>query len=973
VSFGNITGHNAGVLRALSLLVFAAFALASEVQLVLTSPPQRVAEPGELVTHVFRLEGAGGPYPVELDSSAGFPILSRISSVTPPRFLPVTVRVPEGALEGTLDVLTVRVADAVAEARTRVAYRPGLQLEGPTRLEFLPPAVVASFRVENTGNGPDEIFLKLLKDDTVKASRRLTLQAGEVRQVKFQIPAPGGYRLEATLRRGGLKRIWRFNVNRARTHGGSRASYDLRGLAALGARYPSGAAGASLALRGVLSDYVDMDFSAAWGFGRNPVLALRFNGDRWRVGGRWDGVLGGEIAYRPDPYAFSLRFRGTSYVGLGLAYRASDQRHSFSVGWGNSLDVSAYGDARVGPRMKGVYALRYQPLNGYGAAHVELHRLPWMGWLEADTEPEFSAGVDYKRSQVEAGIRASWRPAGLTAWQAAVLWRPKEALEGWEPVLGAWVSHQQIGASLALTEVEVPEPYRVAAWFRRDWEGDWSLRASLNKELRSPFTSARVSLALASGEFGARALVGVQNSAFGLLYRARAWVAWPFPESGFTFKVQTGADLWSLGGEATLYPFELRGQGEVWLETYLGLAATRLSVYRNFATDGWGAKLGLVAPLQTELPPSVVAFFGGRKVAVVEGQLVHDGPPADLSGVRVVAGPYEAIADSEGRFTLELPPGEYRIAVDPTTLPAIFVPAEEGVSLRVEAKKHYSVELKLEARAAIFGEVRPRGEAPDSLVVWVAIEDEAGRKTYVRTDRLGRFTAGGLRPGRYVLWVLERSLPWGYAVKPQRQVVELAPGETSRVEFWLEPKPKKVLSAKPVVILAVKPEREIFPPGAEPYLEAKVEGEPDALKVQEGSKVRGVLKPLGSGLWAGRFKLPLQSGKRLLKLVAYTADEPVSEYPFVVEVREDAPWGIVRTRPFVPKGAKGVPVAVHLFAPAKRAWLVLEDRRFSLQGEGSDWRGSFDAPETPGRYRLRVFAELEDGRSVVVERGIVVR
>ncbi len=959
--------------RALGLLLFVTLAAAAGLQVFPTSPAEREARPGEFVTHVFRVEGEGGPYPVEATSSAGFPILSRLDSVVPPRFLPITVRVPGDALEGTLDVLTVRVADASAEARTRVAYRPGLRLEGPERLTFLPPAVVASFALENTGNGRDEVFLKLFKDDQVRSSRRLSLSPGETRRVEFRIPSPGSYRLEATLRRGGLVRTWRFTVSRARARGGVRQGYYLHGLGSLRARYPSGPAGVSLGLRGVLSDYMDMDFAASWDLGRLPQVALTLRGDRWRAGGRWDGILGGELAYRPDPYEFSLRFRGWSYLGLGLSYRVPSQRHHLSLDWGGTLGLSAFGDSALGPGTKGVYVLRYRPLLGDGMARLELWRMPWLGWLEVDTQPELSAGVDFKRHRLEAGVRATWRPGGSSGWQAALLWRPQETLEGWDPVLGAWVSRQQLGALLALEESGTSEATRATLQAQRDWAGGWSLSASLSRELPSPFTSAQASVSWAPDGVRARASIGAQNSAFGLLYRARAWLAWPYAESGLSLQVQTGADLWSVGGEALLYPARPEGRGEAWIETYLGRAATRLSVYRDFPAGGWGAKLGLIAPLSVELPPAVVEFFGGRKLGIVEGRLVHDGPPVDLSGVRVVAGPYQAITDSEGRFRLELPPGEYLIAVDPATLPAVFAPLNGGVPLRVEAKKRYTLELELEARAAIRGQIRARGEAPDSLALWIAIEDEAGRKTYVRADRLGRFVVGGLRPGRYTLWVLERSLPWGYRVEPERREVELAPGETARVEFWLEPKPKKILSAKPVVILSVEPEREVLPPAAEPYLEARLEGDPDALKVQEGARVLGELEPRGAGLWGGRFRLPERAGKHLLRLVAYLGGQPVTEYPFVIEVREDAPWGVVRTRPIVPRGAKGVPLAVHLFAPAKRAWLVLEGRRFALRGGPADWRGSFDAPAAPGRYPMRVFAELEDGRLVVLERSVLVR
>jgi len=83
------------VLRAFVFVLSALYAIAYGIELKLTSPPHRVAKPGEIVTHVFRVEGEDGPYPVEVSSSAGFYILSQIKPVKPPRYLPVTIRVPE--------------------------------------------------------------------------------------------------------------------------------------------------------------------------------------------------------------------------------------------------------------------------------------------------------------------------------------------------------------------------------------------------------------------------------------------------------------------------------------------------------------------------------------------------------------------------------------------------------------------------------------------------------------------------------------------------------------------------------------------------------------------------------------------------------------------------------------------------------------------------------------------------------------
>ena len=949
----------------LALVVF--FAIAYGVELRLTSPLHRVVKPGEIVTHVFRVEGEGGPYPVEVSSSAGFYILSQIKAVNPPRYLPVTIRVPEDALEGTVDVLTVRVGDAVAEARTEVTYVPGLELEGPSKLAFVPPAILATFTVYNSGNGQDEALLKFFKEGELVSTRRIALKPREAREVQFRITSPGSCRLEARLVRGKVKRSWSLYVKRAQDLG--MGEHRVWGAAALSTSSQGGYS-AQLGLGGRLSDYVGMQFSVGWSDSSLPMAKLRLRGDNWRASLFWAGSFSLGASYRVGPAEFSVSYHDLGNFGFGAAYGAKGQHHRFWFSWSGAPMYYLSGRASLGFGVKGIYRLDYSPVEDSGSAHFELTRGGWSTWVELDTSSRVEAGIDVRTRSLDAGVGAAWQDGEMDNWYAAALWNPRRKFEGWRPVAAAWVNSERYGLALGVSDGKT----RLAASASRAWEGEWSYSGSLSHDLPAPWTSFSARYSYGDGESRWGAAVGLQGEWEGTRLGSKAWVSSSWEESGLSLEVETGGDIWSLGGKLEAYPWDARGRGESWVDFYIAGLLVGLSVYKDFPDGDWGWRVGAVRPLSLAVPRPVVELFGGRKVAYVRGRLVHDGPPMDLSGIRVVAGDnYEAITDAKGRFELELPPGEYLIAVDPTTLPVVLALKDKGIRLRVKAKQTYEIELRLEARSAIKGQVKAKGKPPRSLAVWIWIENEAGRKAYVRADRLGRFSAGGLKPGRYKVGVLENSLPWGYKTEPRNVKVDLGPGEIKEVELWVVPVPKKVFTTKPVIIMSVRVESQLLPPGARPLVEAEVEGEPDKLLVLKDSEVLGELRRADEKLWRGRFKVPEIEGKHLLRLVAYVGGQAVSDYIFVVEVSKKARWGVVRTRPVVPKGAKGVPVHVHLYAPAREVWLLIEGKRYELEGAEADWRGRYDAPSEPGRYRMKVIAVLEEGMRIEIARGILVK
>ncbi|WP_456409801.1 hypothetical protein, partial [Oceanithermus sp.] len=171
-------------------LMLGSLAWAQGVRVVRTSPDARVADPGSTVTHIFALYGEGEVRP-QLHSEHRWPLLTSPRTLTlkgaEPVYFPVTLRVPEGALAGTRDRLTVEVNGARAEATTVVAYAPGLEVAWTREVDYLPPLSHAQLELQNTGNGADVALVRLETLEGVPVfSARVALEPGE--RASLRIP-----------------------------------------------------------------------------------------------------------------------------------------------------------------------------------------------------------------------------------------------------------------------------------------------------------------------------------------------------------------------------------------------------------------------------------------------------------------------------------------------------------------------------------------------------------------------------------------------------------------------------------------------------------------------------------------------------------------------------------------------------------------------------------------------------------------
>ncbi len=971
--------------RALGLLLLAGFALAASVRVYPTSPPEREAKPGELVTHIFRVEGEGGPYPVEVRSSAGFPILSRPQPVRPPRYLPITLRVPEDAREGTLDVLTVRVGEAKAEARTRVVFVPGLELVVPEWVRFVPPLALAEVRVKNTGNGPDSVLLRLCRGEEVLELRRLELGPGEEAVLKLGLPRPGAYRIEARSIRGKIVRTLSLVAKRPRRS--PTDPFGLYGQLALGYSYPDGYA-VSFSLAGSLSDYVSARLAGAYARGGTPAFSLALTGEGWALGADYARYLNARLDLWEGPVWVRFSFGGDGPWGRAeLLLTWPRQGHHFTFEMNHRFYYDATGrfdfqDSSL------TYNLHYTPRTGvftfganyghrFGPARAELG---YQGRYVPETPYRQDLTFGLAHPKGSTGARLAFSGTELADWSAAAATHAR-ALFGSEAPNASFGLEANAGGLRTSAWVELAEAPAADLSLDAGWrwqEGAYGeLEARL--DLPPPFGVLAGAVRVDAGRFATYLEAEAEPPVEDAWLNLGARLAYPWRDTRLSGRVRFGGSANYLELSAEAWPFVPRYLFGLSAGASIGQGLLVASARYRLPEGSLGLSLGARYPLIFPVPEDVAKFFGGRKLGEVEGQVLPDAPYPNLAGIRVAAGTFTTETGPSGRFHLKLPPGRYRLRLVESTLPVDLVPKRVDVEIELAAKERKKVRFPVEVRGRITGRVEvvvePERRLP-KLRFPIELEDGVGRRVALYTDPGGSFDLPGLRPGVYVVRLMKDLLPPGYRPLIDEVRVRVKPGEMARVLLRVQAPPRRVFKPGEVQILEVRPEVSAVPPGAAPLVFAEVRGRPDRLLVRHRSRVLGLLFPTGkSGRWQGRVVVPKDAkGPLPLELVAEVKGVELTRFPFFLAADPRAPWGVVRTLPLVRPGQKNVPVAVHLYAPAKEAVLEVAGKTFPLKGKGADWQGAFDVPENvKGRLELRIVVHFTEGRKATLKRFVLVR
>ncbi len=907
----------------------------------------------------------------------------------PPAYIPVTERVPEDAREGTLDVLTVEVGGARASVRTRVAFQPGLQVEAPERVVFVPPLKLVKVRVKNAGNGPDAFLLKLSAGEEVLEVRRLELAPGEEKGLELGLPRPGTYWLEVEEVRAGLKQ--KKTIVAERPKRGPLSPFSLVGQAAFGYAWPSNGVAATFSIAGALSDYLSLKAYGVYSRPGGGFFSFDLIGEGWTAGadigadasahasvrlGLWEGATEAR---------FAAGTRGP-WARAELRFSAGRSRHQWAAIADPDLRLSLTGSGYPSHRLDYAYTFSVSGTGASGGLNLGLHsgsRRYALGYAG-----DYVPGNPYAQ-RFTLGLSDTWGSAGsyaavnggrLTDWSLAAA-TTGEALWGRQAPpssfgLEATPAHLAFSGWAELAPAPRLTASLDAAW---RWQGTASAEADLTLDLPPPFGGLSAGARLDAGRFSTYVEADADPPVEEAILNLSGRLAYPWEGSRLGARVHFGGSASYVELSADARPFVPDLSLGLSAQTPVGSGVLTASATARYPGGTYAFSLGAKLPILITVPEEVAEAFGGRKVATVLGELRPDAPVKSLAGIKVAAGPYEATSDESGRFTLKLPPGKWTLRLVEATLPVELIPEKPEVELALREKETVRVVFPLSVRGRIQGQVEVKieeGRTPPKVRFAVEVADAAGRKVALYTDPNGRFDLPGLRPGVYTVRLMTELLPPGYKALIDRVEVRLAPGETARVTLVVQAPPRKVYKPGRVQILEVTPEVGAAPPGAAPLLTARIKGRPERLLVRYQNRVLGLLFPTQeAGLWRGRVVIPENArGPLQLFLVAEGGGAELARFPFFLAADPRAPWGVVRTLPIVRPGQKGVPVQVHLYAVAKEATLKVADRAFPLKGQGADWQGTFDVPErAKGRLKLQVEARLTSGREVTLSRYVLVR
>jgi len=960
-------------LRAIAIIFFllVTFGLAESVRLERISPELRQALPGQVVTHVFALDGEGEVTP-NFVSEHAWPVLSPESQLKldgqKTVYLVVSVRVPEDAPEGERDRLTVQVGEAEAFAYTQAMFRPGLAASWPRTVEYLPPVSYLPLDLQNVGNGADTFLVRLRDlDGGSLFSERVSLAAGESTELKIPITATGSYKVTVI----SLRTREKAEGVAVATLAKGRVGDDFRLVGRLGAAYSyPGAFSVSAGLAGPLSDFAYLNFGIGYALGGLPAgsASVTFDGGYFSVSfGRSYGLA---LGFYEDKASVSLSLSGPEPRGsLNLDFAADNA--SFGISASLSRDPSFRLGVQLGLHAQADHLaselepdslggeLYFLPVESkvVGTVSYSFHyegwpwRLRYTADWQVDTPVVNTFSADTNPNEASLGGRISWTGLGLENWNLAFA-SNNDRLKIKSPLpfyIGASAGSDGFRA-FAGSELDLPDPWsdlsgQVEARYR---DGGWAFTVS--------------------GSSQASSFEGVT------LWDLGGKLGWPLTENQISIGVRAGSSY--LHGYAGLdwSPWKPALDSQIGLEAPAGGAMLRAELGREWYSGVTTFSFWADFPWVVEVPPAVTEFFGGRRAGTVEGVVEVEGPARFRQGIVVRAGGVEATTDAEGRFELHLPPGSYRVEIDRSRLSAVLVVVEGSVPVEVRLKQTTAVRLKVAVRSVIEGKVTVEEEALAALPRFaVGLEDEHGRETAIYTDDKGSFRLEGLPPGVYTVKLLTGLLPPGWRPVRTEELVLLEPGEIERIELVVAAPERKVYRGG-LQIIDVEPETGVAPPGAMPLVAVRVEGEAEQVAVESDGRVLVMLQPGGDGgVWTGRLPLPDDYEGPLQLQVVARAGGHEARFPFFISVDPAAPWGRISTVP-VAKPGQRLPLKVHWYVPVEECWIEVAGERTGLEGSGSDCQGEFKVPDDAGRrLQLVVGGRTVAGETIEVKRNLLIR
>ncbi len=1000
------------------------------------TPQIKEALPGEYVSYVWKITAKeSGVLELKLASPLGWNIPSvkeRKATINPDKalFVPVTVQVPLEAKEGLYEQsLRLNIAGKDFYVPTKVNFKAGFTLHASQEVSFLERSTLWPVKITNLGNGDDSFRFEILSSEDV-SSRQISLEPGEARTVRFNLPRIGTYTFEvSSLRDSKIKKQFRVKVVSQTLPRGLNEEFKLTANVNTFATLPitsSGHEELNFGLHGPLSDFVNtnmqfqlnndqilrgsLHLDGNTGLDKNWFAQSFFNSDLFRFSGGYSDrhftfSAGSEAPSLESFLSLSLSLPEQQIItGATLNYTGLEKNddsilstayinHSLNDSLTWSADVSWREDHLVASASSNYHNGNFNA--GFALTGKQLLTNP---------ETDFSLKAAYDkisgrfklnpfadedsslwRGQLQA--RLSYVNTRLEIDEqdglAFSAFKTVELLPNFDLEVDGRIEYQYDQSWRALLELDTHANkkvgYRFLPFFSLQSDDLEQMLFGLKFALPEPNVSGLISLTPLETSFEA----GIESEyQFDLA----------FAKARLDYKWQEGLN--DLGALLSVnYPWQISKETSLLMLAEAGLD------YQFETSNGAGSaitfdqenpqinlRLGISLNTTLDVPTALSEVFGGKRVGYLEGKVIVEGASIP-EGLVVEAGDYSTKVEADGYFKLALPVGNYIVSINPKHIPFGFILIQDKINVEIEHKEIVSTVFNLSATAEVHGSAESTSNAPPQPIP-LRLFNEEGQSFNITSNVQGQFSVKGLEPATYRLVPI---LPKDWQSEPKEMTFSLAAAEILEVNFKLTPPVEKRQLFDPTLMRIRRAELETktVPKGSRPILTVQVRGEAVSVEVSYQENILGVLKK-DDELWQGRVSIPLQAENSLLmRVIARDQQGNEATFPLLLTSSDSASWGNVTYPRAVLSEAK-IPVTVHwLSDEIVSSHINLEDEQFDLQplilesetsGEKqnsgyADWQGNFLVPKVNEQARLlfKVIGKFSDGREVLLEQIIVVQ
>ena len=389
-------------------------------------------------------------------------------------------------------------------------------------------------------------------------------------------------------------------------------------------------------------------------------------------------------------------------------------------------------------------------------------------------------------------------------------------------------------------------------------------------------------------------------------------------------------------------------------------------------------RVGLSADVLSglQVPPSVVAAFGGLRLGTVHGRVVlHTASGAQgLPGVLVVAAAAnrQARTDQHGDFTLRLPLGTTalqlaNLPLDLTVVgsPRVTVRLHRTTTTTIVVKRSFSVSGQVYSAAP--GSRHPTAQSRGLTFVTVQLSGPNGEQRSTDTDASGDFVFNGLAPGHYLLALVQRSLPAGYHPNLRSVSVDLGPANSApSVELGVTPPQTVVTTTLTAGSLALhaRVSPSTAPSGAQLTITATAPGA-SGVNARWANGPSVALSPLGGGRFQGTVTLPplphrhgrhTSDGAETLQITARSAKHSVTQDETVIVT--SGPLATLTLTPGFATPGERVSVEAHVLVKAAHVDVRLQGTSTALTRTGPGaFTGTMLAPAKAGTFTATLLAD----------------